>query len=520
MKKPPPSGLTPPDNLALTNQISFVVCSVIFFGVLNASGVAVILPEIRDAFAINAGQVNWVISGYLLTYGIAIPFYGKLADRFGARPLFLFGVVLFSMGSVACFFASSFDALMLARVAQALGGAAFPGLGVMIASRAVPPENRGKLLGLVSATVGVGAAVGPLLSGLLTNLFSWQAFFGASALVALVLPFAAMVLPRDLGNSQSTLDLIGGAFLALGITGLLFAVSQSSQTSWEDPIILVALVVSMFGFVALVIRQRRLVAPFIPADLIGNARYLQLVSLAFVAAGVNLASIIAFPLMLSTHNQLDTLHIGLVLMPAAVATAVCGIWAGKQVDAIGPRRPALLGGSMMLFAIIALSSLAGGSTLTIALLAMLLAGGFAFLNTPIAIVVSILVPPSTLASALSINTMMFFVGGSLGAALFSSIVTTQADALSAWNVIYAGSATNYSDAFAVLAIGVVLSLALVVQLPARKMVTADQDQSKNDEQWASDCSIPWCPDLIEEELSPLSRSSSQWISSVQSGKKQ
>lgn len=111
-----------------------------------------------------------------------------------------------------------------------------------------------------------------------------------------------------------------------------------------------------------------------------------------------------------------------------------------------------------------------------------------------------MVRPSLLASALSINTMMFFIGGSLGAALFSSIVIANANMLTAWNPLYTGSATGYSNAFSVLATGVALAMILVAPLPTRKMVDEEKAKQAEHENWTSDCAVPWCPELEDGSL--------------------
>lgn len=325
-------------------RVVLVVCAALFFGVLNSSGVTVILPEMSAAFSVNAGQLSWVMSGYLLTYGIAIPFYGRLADKLGARPLFLLGIVLFSIGSVACLVAPSFETMLGARVLQALGGAAFPGLGMAIASRAFTAEKRGIVLGAISATIGIGSAVGPLVAGVISDLLHWRAMFGMSAFVILVFPLAWKALSRDDERSDGAMDVVGGVFMALGITGLLYAVSQSSQTGWFNPAVLGALAVSAVGLTGLVFRQQTSDAPFIPNELVKNIRYLRLITLAFLGAAVNLAALIGFPLMLSTQNGLDTFHIGLVMLPGAIATAVCGILAGRLVDPYWPTPTDTIGG--------------------------------------------------------------------------------------------------------------------------------------------------------------------------------
>lgn len=102
-----------------------VVCSALFFGVVNGSAVAVVLPEIGADLNIAAGDLSWVLSGFLLAYGVAIPFYGRLASRFGARRLFLIGIAIFALGSTLSAIANGLETL-LARTIQAIGGAAVP----------------------------------------------------------------------------------------------------------------------------------------------------------------------------------------------------------------------------------------------------------------------------------------------------------------------------------------------------------------------------------------------------------
>ena len=167
--------------------ILLVVCIPTFFSVLNASAVVVLLPEIGAEFSVGSASLSWLMSGFLLVYGIAIPFFGRLADIYGARRFFLFGILLFSLGSLLAALAPNYELLLGARVVQALGGAALPGLGMTLASRAFGPGNRGAALGALSATMGSGAAIGPLLGGTMSAQFGWQSLFVITALAVLVI---------------------------------------------------------------------------------------------------------------------------------------------------------------------------------------------------------------------------------------------------------------------------------------------------------------------------------------------
>ena len=149
--------------------VLLVVCAALFFGVLNASAVGVILPEIAADLSIGPEQLSWLMTGFLLVYAIAIPLYGRLADLYGAKLLFLIGVGVFAAGSLMSTVSDSYSILLASRIVQAVGGAAVPGLGMALASRAYGPEARGKILGVVAATIGVGGAIGPLLVGYYLN---------------------------------------------------------------------------------------------------------------------------------------------------------------------------------------------------------------------------------------------------------------------------------------------------------------------------------------------------------------
>ena len=155
--------------------ILVVVCIVLFFAVLEASAVGVVLPEIAIGLSVDTAQIGWLMTSFLLVYGIAIPFYGRLADRYGAGRLFIFGVALFSAGSLLAGAAPDYPLLLVARIIQSVGGAAIPGLGMTLVSRAYGPESRGMVLGILAATIGVAAAAGPILGGLLSEFFGWRA---------------------------------------------------------------------------------------------------------------------------------------------------------------------------------------------------------------------------------------------------------------------------------------------------------------------------------------------------------
>ena len=497
------STLAADDQQDGTNReaVLLVVAIPTFFSVLNASGVVVLLPEIGTDLSVGSSGLSWMMSSYLLVYGIAIPFFGRLADIYGARPFFLFGVILFSIGSLLAALAPSYELLLGARVVQALGGAALPGLGMTLASRAFPPGARGAAFGVISATLGAGAAIGPLLGGVLSETFGWQSLFVVTAFAALVAPLALVFLPKDEEKSPESLDIIGGLLLAAMLSGLLLAVTEGGKSGWGSPLVLGAATMALSALVLGALRFRAAAAPFLPRELVAAPRYLGLLGTSFTAMAVNLGALVSLPLVLTSRHNLSIGEVGLVLLPGAVATAILGLIAGRVVDKIGGRLPVRLGISLMLLASLGLSTFIGSEIWQITIFVVALGAGFALLNTPIAAVVSQVVRPQMLPSALSINTMVLFLGGSLSAAFVTFILSERSSA-SALNPLHTGFASDFSDAFLILSLLMLVAMALSLVLPAApkpaaEEAAADLPRSAENQRWVPSCTVPWMPQCEE-----------------------
>ena len=485
--------------------ILLIVCVALFFGVLNASAVGVLLPDISGDLSVDTGQLSWLMTGFLLIYGIAIPFYGRLADLYGARPLFLLGVGIFAVGSLLAAFAPSFSFLLAARIVQATGGAAVPGLGMTLASRAYGPEARGTVLGIIAATIGVGSAIGPLLGGAVSQSLGWESIFLINASVVLVIPVAMRILPRDEDRNTGKLDLVGGIALGLMVGGALLVPTEGARSGWSSSLVWTGAALAIVGLGALSARQLTAGSPFIPRELLHSSRYLALVWMSFSVMAANLAPLIGLPILLVTFHNLSPLEVGLVMVPGAVSSSVFGVLAGRVTDRQGARLPTWVGFPLMLLAVFGLSAYVGSSIWVIATFAGILGAGFGLVNTPLAATISRIVRGQMLASALSINSTLFFLGGSFGTAMVMAVATSRGvDGASPLNPLHSGAGAGFSDAFLLLAIPVVLAMALsLVALPAaaRPAVAGRDDgvlpEPSTTRGWVANCSVPWMPECQE-----------------------
>ncbi|MEM6995639.1 MAG: MFS transporter, partial [Myxococcota bacterium] len=235
-----------------------------------------------------------------------------------------------------------------------------------------------------------------------------------------------------------------------------------------DPLALAAVLTSLAAFAGLSVHQRRVDAPFLPRALLANAPYRRIVAMGFLTTGSNLAALIGLPLLLTRFDGVSAFEVGLVLAPGAIMTAVCGVAAGRLVDRYGARMPTFVGASLIVVVMLGLSLAAGRSLVAVVALAGVLGGAYSLVNTPLAATITTLVRPTLLASALSMNIMVFFVGGSFGTTLF--VALTQLDG-AAWIPGYPGPAASFSNAFALFTVPMLVTAGLALTLPRRRQPT-------------------------------------------------
>jgi DHA2 family metal-tetracycline-proton antiporter-like MFS transporter len=478
-----------------------LICAAIFFGVLNASAVAVVLPLMGADLGVAPSNLSWVMTVFLLVYGVAIPFFGRLADLFGARRMLLLGIGLFATGSLLSALASNFTLLLSARIVQAAGGAAVPGLGMAIASRAYPAKSRGMVLGVIGAVLGAGGAIGPLLGGAVSTVWGWQAVFYLTAVSALAIPIGLRVLPREEERTPGRLDLAGGALLASTVVGLLLAVTEGPRAGWDAPLVLAGAIVAPVAFAGLVLRQRRSQDPFLPRELLGNSKYVAFVTTSLLLMAAFSAALVTLPTLLAAANGSTPFEVGLIMLPGAGSSAITGLLAGRLVDRAGARSLARVGSLLMLIGVGILSATAGGLPRGAVFGFGLVGAGFGLVNTPLATAISRVVRAQMLASALSVNSMLFFLGGSLGIAAMFGLSTWESAAL---NPLHTDSAVGFSNGFLLFLLPLLGMGLLVGKLPgapdAQQPEAAAAGPGSGTFGWKGDCSVPWCPELHDHEL--------------------
>ena len=444
-----------------------VLISAVFVSVLNSSMVNVVIPVIGRDYGVTEAQVGWVITGYLLTYAVGIPLYGRAADVFSIRRAFMVGLIAFAAGSLICASAPSLGALVFGRIVQGAGGAAIPALSSVSVTKVLPPGERGMALGLIVSSVGIGAAVGPILGGTVGALAGWHYLFvGTLVLTAALIPAALYVLPDDSPEEARGFDLPGGILLGLAAGLFLFGITQGqvsgfgSAGSWGS-FAGSALAALGFGW-----RIRRSAEPFVSPALFENRAYVAAVVVGYFCMLANVSALVFVPLLVSEVNELSPGQAGLVLTPGAVALAIISPLAGRWSDRIGGRPLIFTGLVTMLLSVLSISTFGAGATPVVASLGMLGVGaGFALANSPNINAAASALGPEEVGAGLGIFNGAFFLGGGTGPAVIGAFLAARKEAdAGALNPLYALDAAAYSDAFLALTLALLISLVAALGL--------------------------------------------------------
>src|SRR5579871_5250669 len=227
----------------------------LFMIMLDNTVVNVALPSMQRSLHLRVSELEWVVSGYALTFGALMLTGGKLADLLGRRAIFVAGLVVFTASSLACGLAGSAAVLIGARVVQGLGAALMNPATLSIITVTFPPRQRGTAIGIWAGVSALALAIGPLVGGLITERVNWNWIFFINVPIGVIGVAAAYAFideSRDT-SAEQRLDLAGLASSALGLFALIYALIEANNDGWGSARIIAAFLVAAAALVAFVL---------------------------------------------------------------------------------------------------------------------------------------------------------------------------------------------------------------------------------------------------------------------------
>ncbi|MDF2918399.1 MAG: transporter [Microbacterium sp.] len=312
-----------------------------FFMILvDTTIVSVANPAIKAALDPSTGNLDnvvWVTSSYLLAYAVPLLVTGRLGDRFGPKNIYLIGLAIFTIASLACGLSGSLAVLVIARAVQGLGAALMTPQTMAVITRTFPAERRGAAMGLWGATAGVATLVGPLAGGLLVDGFGWEWIFFVNIPVGVVAFVLAWRLVPQLETHPHRFDVVGVVLSAIGLFLIVFGLQEGEHYEWAAGIwaMIGAGVVVMAVFVWTQGRTKS--EPLVPLELFRDRNF-AISNLAIAAVGFTVTSM-ALPMAFFTQlaRGLTPTQSALLLVPMAVLSGALAPLAGRILDRVDPR---------------------------------------------------------------------------------------------------------------------------------------------------------------------------------------
>ncbi len=394
------------------NRLLWTLSLGVFAGALDLSVLSPALPALGRDFAVQVSDLAWVFTLYLLVTVLSIALSSTLADRYGRRPIYLACIALFAIGSIVAITAPSYAVFLAARGVQALGaGGIFPVATATIGD-VVPAARRGAALGIVAATWGLAAVIGPGLGGLITHFVSWRWIFGANLpLAAIVFALALADVPAAAPRRARSFDAGGLTLLCVGLVALTDGLIAAR------PIIGIigAFILACFG-----VWETEASAPIVPLELLRSPQLRKTYALE-ILIGMLEGSLFFIPTVLVGAQGLSYAAAGFVAALGALTFVAVIPAAGRALDRAGSR-DVLLVGAMLTEVGLALFAL-GFQSLPLALLAMVVAGaGFgALLGAPTRYIVTSETPESARATAVGLLSQALIVGQIVGSSLAGAL---------------------------------------------------------------------------------------------------
>ncbi|MFD6055697.1 DHA2 family efflux MFS transporter permease subunit [Agromyces sp. NPDC060279] len=334
-----PTVETPPPR---TGPVIALLVASAFVVILNETIMGVALPSLMIDLEISAATAQWLTTGFLLTMAIVIPLTGFLLARFPLRSLYFTAMSLFAAGTLIAAVAPGFEVLLAGRIVQASGTAIMMPLLFTTVLNVVPPTHRGRMMGVISIVIAVAPAVGPTVSGIILSALDWRWMFWIVLPIALLAIALGAIWVRNITETRhARFDVLSVILSALGFGGLIFGLSSIGESaSGHAPVpVWIPLVVGTAALGAFVARQLQLQksgAALLDLRTFTSRSFSIAVVLVVVVMSALFGSLILLPMYLQQVLGLDTLTVGLMLLPGGILMGVAAPVVGSLFDRFGP----------------------------------------------------------------------------------------------------------------------------------------------------------------------------------------
>ncbi|MBC2724721.1 MDR family MFS transporter [Desulfosporosinus sp.] len=417
-------------NKSMKTNRSVVLASVllaIFIAAIEGTIVATAIPSIVADLG-GFSLFSWVFSSFLLAQAVTIPIYGKLADLYGRKPIFTFGIIVFLIGSMLCGLAKTMNMLIVFRLIQGLGAGAVQPIATTIIGDIFNLSERARIQGYVSSVWGVSSIIGPALGAFFVQYVHWAWIFWVNVPIGV---FAVAGIWFFLGETvhkrQHSIDYIGSGLIFVSISALMIVFIQAGTVwGWYSAPVILLVGVSIVGFYLFILQERRTAEPIMPLE-IWNDSLLVVSNVATLTTGIVIIGISSFlPTYIQGVMGQSPIISGFVIAFMTMGWLIGAMLAGKVMFKFGFRRIAIAGGFWVLMGTLFLTAMrpergwlwAGAGSLLIGI-------GMGLARTVFIVGIQDSVEWKMRGVATASNMFMNILGNTMGAALLGGVLNTK-----------------------------------------------------------------------------------------------
>jgi EmrB/QacA subfamily drug resistance transporter len=439
----------------------------ILLAALDQTIVSTALKSIVEDFN-GLEHYTWVVTAYLLTSTAVTPLYGKISDIYGRRPVYLFAIGTFLLGSLLAGAAASMTQLILFRAIQGIGAGGLFALSFIIIGDIVSPRERGKYQGLFGAVWGVSSVAGPLLGGFfadqgeLFGITGWRWIFYINipfGILALLVTSSVLHIPR--ANVKHAIDYLGALFMVIGVAAILLAISVTGPVDgWLHPYTLSYFSLAILFTALFIWWESKVEEPLLPLRLFKNHTFSLTSAIGFIIGAGMFGAIVLLPLYMQVNLQYTPSEAGIRLIPMMLGIVAMAVTSGRLISKTGKYKRFPVTGMVVLIIAMGLFTTINKEMpyWQLAIYAMLMGMGVGLSMQTIVIALQNDVEYRDMGVATSSNTFFRSLGASFGTAIFGTVLTNRFVSEIETN-LPAGSAPD-----AIL--GVTENTAIIATLPA------------------------------------------------------
>ncbi len=439
-----------------------------WLSVVNVTIANIALPDIASEFDADVASAGWVVTGFLIAQAIFLSLAGRAGDLYGRRRIFVAGVIVLSLASLAGAVAPSLPALVGSRVLMGIGASAMAPTAFAYAAELFDPRERGRTIGFMSGAMGVAPVIALNLGGVLVQETGWRSVFVFTPVMGVfVLAATALLLTESRPPiADRRFDLTGAALASSGLFAILLALSRGDAWGWRGPTTILVGVGGVALLAIFVWVEARSSSPLLELALFRRRSFATANVAAMAASAALFGTLLILPFFLTATLGFDPVRLGLAISPIALSFVIVAPVAGRVMERVGSNRLALAG-----FAVAAAGALGvaiGASAESYVAVLPGIAGlgvGLAMSSSAVTTTAIWGVPRAQLGVAVALPNVGRYTGGALGAAILGAMMAAALPAGVASAATGSDVATGFRGAMVVAALFLVVAAIAASRMP-------------------------------------------------------